>query len=364
MGQGDQRPSGRGAAPPTGFPEAFTNSFRGMLLGGLLGDVRNSGDNLLHSGPVMHQLCWTIDALIRHRLHTRTQEQGQGLVQTDQPFSPTSHIRNGLLHWGSLARGWPNTAMPEGWLGEVPALRVDRGPTQAEDSARADLVDERSLSRNDFRTSSALFRTLPIAASSVVAGPDVVAGWCATATGLTHGHPEAWSAAALMGVLVGSHLTEVFRSGPWARIDALTTINWFFSDMPEHPMAEMLRPGLTDAAWSPATLARLSPDDSTAAVLAGSLYLFEHFRDERPSAIRALAARAAAPHAVASLTSALIGLERGPGGLDSRELSRHELSWVLDALARDYCVTLWSPPAHHGEMDALAEMTLRYPEQA
>ncbi|MDO5682110.1 MAG: hypothetical protein Q4G46_04695 [Propionibacteriaceae bacterium] len=363
MVHSDHRSRGQDTAPPTGFPEAFTNSFRGMLLGALLGDVRNPGSAVVHSGPVIPQLCWTVDALIRHRLHTRARDPGLTPGHDAQPPPPTPHIRRGLQHWGAVTRGWPGCTKAQGWLAHVPALGIDRGPTLAEDSAQADLMARRTLSRSDFRTSSMLFRTLPVAASAIVAGPDVVSGWCASATGLTHGHPEAWTAAALLGILVGSHLTEVFRSGPFARIDPLATIDWFFGDLPASPMEDALSPALTTGHWSPAILAALSRDDSPSSVLAGALYLFEHFRTERPSTVRELAATAGSPHAVASLASALIGLERGPGGLDTTELSRHELSWVVDSLARDYCVTLWSPPVQHGEMDVLEEMTLRYPKE-
>jgi ADP-ribosylglycohydrolase len=246
----------------------------------------------------------------------------------------------------------------------VPALRLDRGPAPAEDFAQDDLRGGVTLSSNDFRTPSALFRSLPIAASSVVAEPNVVSGWCATAAGLTHGHPEVWSTTALVGLLVGHHLTEVFRFGPWAALDAASTIRWFFRDMPENPSAKRLLQAVSSPLWSRDLLAALSPDDTSVSVLAGALYLFERARTLRPASIRVLAASAADPHAVASLAAALVGLEQGPRGLDTGELTRHELSWVVDTLARDFCVTIWSPPAYGGEMDALAEMSLRYPRES
>lgn len=335
-----------------------------MILGSLLGDVRNPGADLLHSGPVSHLVCWTLDALVRHRLHVRAQEQETNGECFEPPAAPTEHLRRSLLHWGATVHRWPAALPQDGWLAGVPALSIDRGPTPAEDSAHEDLMRHRSLSTNDHRTSSALFRTLPIAASSVTAGPDVIAGWCATAAGLTHGHPETWSAAALLGLLAGGHLAEVFRSGPWVPLDALSTVEWFLEDLPQHPLGDTLIPALNCADWSPARLARFTPDDTAAAVLAGSLYLFRHARAEDSRTVRKLAASAGAPHAVASLTTALIGLERGPAGLDNGELSRHGLAWTLDALARDLCVTLWSPPPHPGEMDVLAEMAGRYPDDS
>lgn len=362
MKRGGQRPGGRGSAPPTGFPEAFTNSFRGMLLGGLLGDVRNPGGETLHSGPVSQQTCWTLDALIRHRLRLR--ELQRVCEPAGKPLpAPTDDIRRGLLHWGALARQWPNPQCPDGWLSGVPALATDRGSTPAEDDAREDLLAERPLSRHDSRSSSALFRTLPLAASAVTTGPDVVAGWCAGTAALTHGHPESWTATSLLGILVGSHLAEIFRRGPWVTLDFAAAIEWFTKDQPGEPVVDHLRTAATTQGWSPATLHDLAPDDTSAAVLAGALYLFRHAQTAPLHRIRLLAASAGSPHAVASLATALVGLEQGPGGLDTGELSRHELTWVVDALARDYCVTLWSPPAHEGEMDVLDEMSERYPRE-
>lgn len=332
-----------------------------MLLGGLLGDIRNPGAEVLHSGPVSHHTCWTLDALIRHRLAVRRRHRTASEDFGPWP-SPIPHVRRGLLRWGALARQWPTSHPPDGWLSGVPVLTMDRGDTPAEDEAHHDLVAQRPLSAHDSRSSSALFRVLPLAASSVTTRPDVVASWCSGTTAMTHGHPESWTATALLGVLVGSHLAGIFRHGPWLSLDAATSLHWFFDHYPDPTLFDYLRQLLIRPDWSPAALQALAPDDTTLSVLAGALYLFQHARNEPLAGVRHLAATAGSPHAVASLTCALLGLERGPGGLDTGELSRHELTWVIDALARDYCVTLWSPPSPEGEMDVLDEMTLRYPE--
>ncbi|MDO5500358.1 MAG: ADP-ribosylglycohydrolase family protein [Propionibacteriaceae bacterium] len=332
-----------------------------MMLGMLLGDVRNPSESTLQSGPAAHQLCWTLDALIRHRLHTRARERDGEFDPTDPVPAPTDHIRVGLLRWGTVTRGWKAHSPIDGWLAGLPALADDRGPTPVIDAAWTDLTEGRPLSSHDFRDSSVLFRTLPIAASAVVADPDLIAGWCSAAGSMTHGHPEAWSTAAFLGVLTGSHLADVFCSGPWVPLDLLAPIRWFLRSTPGHPLLDRLLPAISEAQWSPHALAALVPDDTAASVLAGALYLFRHARNARPQEVRALATNTGSPTAVASITGALIGLEQGLRWLDAGELSRHELSWALDALARDYCVTIWSPPAFDDEMDVLDEMAHRYP---
>lgn len=354
-----------GAAPPTGFPGAFTNCFRGMLLGFVLGDVRNPDADRLESGPASQQLCWILDSLIRHELRVRRDErdstgQGNGI----RP-APIEQLRAGLLRWGALNRSWPQADLLNGWLVSVPGLATDRGPTPAESKALAGLVAGRFLADGHHKDARGMFRSLPIAASAVTAPPELMSGWCAGAAGLTHGHPEAWSTAALLGIIAGGHLTEVFRNGPWALLDAAGPVQWFTNGLPDHPLFDRLVPALDPARdWSALGLAAISDDDSSAAVLAGALYLFRHSRHLPLTDVRERAQAAADPNSVAALTGALIGLEQGTGWLDPGELVRHELAWPIDALAQDYCLTLWSPPADFDEMDTLDELPQRYPLQA
>lgn len=365
MGEGDHiSPSDRGTAPPTGFPEAFTNSVRGMVLGLLLGDIRDSGAQTLRGGAMSHQICWTLDSLVRYRLYSRARERSQsGFSSSFDIPAPVDHIREGLLRWGRLVRGWPAHDRLDGWLIDVPAL-ADARHGDVLDDWRADLETGLRLSMGDDRRATGLARALPISAAAVLACPDRMAGWCSASVGLTHGHPEAWSTAAMLGVLAGGHLAEVFRSGPWVRLDPFVGARWLMQELPSHPLLDRLMPALADTAhWSSKALAALSPDDSAASVLGGSLYLFQHTRTGRPAEIRALAGNTGAPGEVAALTSALVGLDQGTKWLDVNELSRHELAWTADALARDFCLTLWSPPPYEGEMDVLDEMSRRYPWQ-
>lgn len=361
MGGDDRDPSGLGAAPPTGFPEAFTNSFRGLMLGMMLGDIRNPGPGLLNSGPSMHQVCWTLDGLVRYHLSMRAAGHVLSPDSFERP-TPLPYLREALLRWGASSRNLPRQELLDGWLAELPALEVDRGPTPVEDVALAELLLAKSLAGNDCRGPSALPRVLAMAACAIIVSPDRMGAWCAAAAGLTHGHPEAWSTALVLGIMAGGHLAQVYRSGPWVTFDPLPAVRWLALFSPTHPLLDQIVPAVDDVhGWSPTRLAELSPEPTAASVLAGALYLARHARDAQPAEIRALAVSAGDPHTVAALASALIGLEKGTRWLDVRELSRHELAWPMDALARDCCLTLWSPPHEEGAADALDEMTRRYP---
>lgn len=335
-----------------------------MLLGLLLGDVRNPGaDQLLHSGPASQQACWILDALIRHELQHRASQRESALGADDEVReAPIEQLRTGLLRWGALNRAWPRRDLLNGWLAKVPALAAHPCPTLTEDGALAGLEDGQFLAAGHDRGATAMLRALPIAASAVTGCPELMSGWCAGSAGLTHGHPEAWSTAALLGLIAGGHLTEVFRSGPWVRLDLAAPLRWFVRGQPNDPLLERLTPALAEAGpWSPGRLRALSDDDSSAAVLAGALYLFQHTRQLPVAAIRRRAQVAGDPAHVAALTAALVGLERGMSWLDVAELTHHDLTWAMDALARDYCLTLWTPPAYDDEIDTLEEMARRYP---
>lgn len=119
--------------------------------------------------------------------------------------------------------------------------------------------------------------------------------------------------------------------------------------------------------WSAQRLAELSPDPSAGSVLIGALYLHRHFRGgQSPSALRPRTRSAGDPYAVAALTGGALlgGLERGGVDvLDVDELTRHELTWPMDTLARDYCSLMWVIPSEFGSPDSYEQIRERYPTQ-
>ncbi|MGW0434926.1 hypothetical protein ACWDV4_20600 [Micromonospora sp. NPDC003197] len=86
----------------------------------------------------------------------------------------------------------------------------------------------------------------------------------------------------------------------------------------------------------PAELARLAPDAKAISALAGGVYVAASFpsRETIRDALRFAASAAAGGH-VATVAGAMLGTALGPDSLPVDWLSRVELVWVADTLARD-----------------------------
>ncbi len=75
-------------------PEAFSNAYRGgMLLGLLLGDVRDPTQRVLQSGPAVQQTCLTVDALIRYEAW---------LGNDSGARDPMPEVSSAVLRWAAM----------------------------------------------------------------------------------------------------------------------------------------------------------------------------------------------------------------------------------------------------------------------
>ncbi|MGW0631970.1 ADP-ribosylglycohydrolase family protein [Streptomyces sp. NPDC002758] len=92
-------------------------------------------------------------------------------------------------------------------------------------------------------------------------------------------------------------------------------------------------------------LARLAPDATAPSALFGGLYVAASFPDRADlgAALR-FAAEAPDGDSVACVTGALLGAVHGAEALPIDLVSRHELAWVLDTLARDLVAQLTDRP--------------------
>ncbi|NED32214.1 ADP-ribosylglycohydrolase family protein, partial [Streptomyces sp. SID8499] len=92
-------------------------------------------------------------------------------------------------------------------------------------------------------------------------------------------------------------------------------------------------------------LARLAPDPTAPSALLGGLYVAASFpeRDQVAAALR-FAAGAPDGDSVACVAGALLGAAHGAEALPLDLVSRHELAWVLDVLARDLVAQLTDRP--------------------
>ncbi|WP_026926807.1 ADP-ribosylglycohydrolase family protein [Granulicoccus phenolivorans] len=350
----DPRDTGDEPDYPPAYPEAFSNAYRGMLLGLLLGDVRDPTQRVLQSGPAVQQTCLTVDALIRYEAW---------LGNDSGARDPMPEVSSAVLRWAAMQGLVKRPDLLSGWVSRVTVLNAPRGQDRPSEQALPGLTVGRQWAANEDTSSVPLLRCLPLAGTAIVAGPAEVSQWCALSAALTHGNADALISTSFLGVMVGAHLTSVFREGA-QELDPATATSWL---MREHPGCELIDRVISVLAdsepWSAQRLAELSPDPSAGSVLIGALYLHRHFRGQSPSALRPRTRSAGDPYAVAALTGALLGLERGVDVLDVDELTRHELTWPMDTLARDYCSLMWVIPSEFGSPDSYEQIRERYPTQ-
>ncbi|MEU2429187.1 ADP-ribosylglycohydrolase family protein [Streptomyces sp. NPDC007861] len=317
----------------------------GLALGETLGNARGAvpADGPLRAGVCTQLACFTAEGLIRASV--RMDHRGIG--------HPPSVLWHAYCRWAALQgieadrmrERWTmglDRPWPTGWLAEVPALAERRGSAPATVAALT-RIEQGTLTEpaTPSRGWHALGRTLPVAA---------VPAWCSGATvretaALTHGDPAAQSAAAHAALLArhcptgdGVHdafataLSELRPFDPKATADELDRLT------------TALRHG-ADRPGDAAALAHFAPDRTAPSALLGGLYAAASF-PERGQVDAALRFASGAPDggAVACVTGALLGAAHGVEALPVHLVSRHELSWVLDTLARDLVVQFADSP--------------------
>ncbi|MGW9496164.1 ADP-ribosylglycohydrolase family protein [Streptomyces prasinus] len=326
---------------------------RGLLLGLALGDTLGAArgklptDGPLRAGVSTQLACFTTEGMIR--AFVRGEHKGI--------CAPEGVVWHAYCRWAALqglkAKRWSwRDDRPDGWLAQVPVLAERRGSAPATVAALAKtehgMVERPTASRG----CHALTRTLPVAVA--VAGTDRVywAGQARRFAALTHGDPTAHSAAAHAAVLVSHCLTTVgewpqvrqaLRDGVRAltRADALTAS--------EIEQLESALRQANDHPADPGRLAHLAPDATAPSALLGGLYVAASFpeRDQVDAALR-FAAGAPDGDSVACVTGALLGSVHGAEALPVDLVSRHELAWVLDTLARDLVTQIVDSPSGGG----------------
>ncbi|MEV8068327.1 ADP-ribosylglycohydrolase family protein [Streptomyces sp. NPDC085995] len=329
---------------------------RGLLLGLAVGDTLGAARGELPAGVTLRagvstQLaCFTAEGTIR------------ALVRGDHKgiCHPPSVLWHAYCRWAGLQgieterlrRRWVpygGKTWPDGWLAGVPVLAQRRGSAPATvaalSQAEQGTVEKPTTSS---RGCHALTRTLPVAV--VFAGrkaADAVTALREIAA-LTHGDRAAQAAAAHAAVLAGHLLAEgarprvrdVLAEGLRALADADPDLTAGQRDQ----LATALRQGEEHPADAH-RLARLAPDPTAPSALLGGLYVAASFpgRDQVAAALR-FAAGAPDGDSVACVAGALLGAAHGAEALPLDLVSRHELAWVLDVLARDLVAQLTDRP--------------------
>jgi ADP-ribosylglycohydrolase len=317
----------------------------------MLGDAVGSG-GIPPSGPirvgVTTQLAaFTIEGVIRAAVRLAH----RGICH------PPSVVWHAYCRWGVLQgvgvheahRHWAEgrERWPDGWLAAVPQLRERRGSAPATVAAlRQPQQPTADRPVTSSRGCHALTRSLPLAALAEGTPADRLADLARDVAALTHGDPQAHRATAAAVLLLGRCL-------------AVGSFDEAVASQPHLPdLAEFdarIREAFDEARLSPMRpdrLAHLAPDATAPSALLGGVYVTASNRLSRASAVTsreamdALTFAATAPDgdSVAAVTGALLGALHGVDIWPVELLSRLELVWVMDTLARDLVLQLTESP--------------------
>ncbi|MEU6551668.1 ADP-ribosylglycohydrolase family protein [Streptomyces sp. NPDC046915] len=338
---------------------------RGMLLGMALGDTlgaargRLPADGPLRAGVSTQLACFTAEGTIR----ALVRGAHKGLCH------PPSVVWHAYGRWAALQgieaerirRRWApaggGTAWPDGWLAEVPVLAQRRGSAPATVTALSG-IEQGTVERptTSSRGCHALTRALPVAVA--IAGHDR-GYWTEQArqfAALTHGDPAAQTAAAHAAVLTSHCLTsdphmQASLFGPQSQVqqallEGLHALAGTDQTPDERERLHAALQQADDHPADPARLANLAPDPTAPSALLGGLYVAASFPDRaQVDAALRFAAQAPDGDSVACVAGALLGAAHGAEALPVELVSRHELAWVLDTLARDLVAQLTDSPS-------------------
>ncbi|MER7499412.1 ADP-ribosylglycohydrolase family protein [Nonomuraea pusilla] len=334
----------------SGERATWANRVRGLVLGLALGDGLGRGAAPA-SGPVLAGVstqlaAFTIDGVIRAWIRA----ENRGVCH------PPSVVWHAYCRWAALQgiavheahRHWANGAerWPDGWLADVPQLRERRGSAPATVTALKQ-PRQGSLRRPATRSRGchALVRSLPLAALyDKVTAPDP-ADLAREVAALTHGDARAHEATSAAVALAGQCLSAGVLGEPppgsaLLRLPGLAELHG------------PIRAAFGQAGQAPrrkAVLARIAADASAPSALLGGVYVAAS-HPAPGDAMEALAFAATAPHgdSVAAVAGALLGALHGVDVWPVDLLSRLELTWVMDTLARDLVSQITESPAGAG----------------
>lgn len=335
---------------------------RGMLLGLALGDTVGAARGKvpaagpLRAGVSTQLACFTVEGSIR----ALVRGSHKGICH------PPSVILHAYCRWAALqgievdkmrrrwSAGTADKTWPDGWLAGVPALTERRGSAPSTVTALSRIDEGQEHMATKSRGCHALTRSLPLAAI----GPAAIAQ-AGEIAALTHGDAAAQSATAHATELLHHCLTSTFvegdRPGNHSEPTARAVLQAGIAGLPSADRPDTgqehapLQAALRHAVEQPADvtrLARLAPDATAPSALLGGLYAAVSF-PARADIGAALNFAAAAPDgdSVACVTGALLGAVHGAEALPVDLVSRHELAWVLDTLARDLLAELTDSPS-------------------
>ncbi|WP_208869558.1 ADP-ribosylglycohydrolase family protein [Micromonospora cremea] len=313
---------------------------RGCVLGLMLGDtIGATGGMVPASGSLRatsagQLACFTVEGLIR--AHVRGMHKGL--------THPPGVVWYAYNRWAVIqgitgVKPAHGSDPMTGWLAKVPVLRERRGSAPATVAALQG-GKAGTLERPGGASIGAhgLTRALPAGLCTWWQSPGALG---ASLAALSHGG-SAMAAAALGATMI--HLIDLGNdvAGAAMRAHHMPHGSW------PGTTADTLAPALAAAEAKPAQaaeLARLAAGNTAHGALLGGVYVAVSF-PEREQVRDALlfASSAGAKHA-ATVAGALLGAAHGPDALPVDWLSRLELAWVADTLARDYVTQVEHSPS-------------------
>ncbi len=313
---------------------------RGGLLGLLMGDAVGAvGGQLPAQGALpatsAGQLaCFTVEGVIR----ASVRYNHKGICH------PPSVVWHAYTRWaaGQGVTGiepWPAEVWPDGWLADVPALRIRRG------SAPATVAALRGRARGTLDKpvgtslgAHALIRSLPVGLAVGWLGRPVA--FAREIAALTHAVPAADVAgvgASLLAKLAGGH--QFNEAVQRTLEDCATHVS--------RSATSILEEALTAAESDPRqidVLRRLASDRQASSALAGGVYVAASFAE--PDRIReAVLFAADVGEHVAAAAGAFLAAAAGVFALPVDLVSRLELAWVADVLAQDLISEIVDSPS-------------------
>lgn len=321
---------------------------RGSLLGLVLGDAVGAARGLVpETGPLVatsggQLACFTVEGLIRADVHGALRGEGH----------PSSVVWHAYGRWAAMQGlvspdGQPgpqgaSEKWPDGWLADVDVLAARRGTAPATLAALRGENRDTGPGEEPIRSSlgpRAVTRTLPV---GLYARAGQAAQLAAEIAALTH-RDEAIVAAA-----VGAATVQLLSEG--AAIDqAVATAEEHAIRLGLGAVPAAVAEALAAAGSAPReadSLAGFTGDAAAPRVLAAGLYVAASFPepDDMRDALLFGASAGDGGH-VATIAGALLGAAHGPDVLPVDWLSRLELVWIADTLARDLVRQLTESPA-------------------
>ncbi|MEV0898240.1 ADP-ribosylglycohydrolase family protein [Actinoplanes sp. NPDC049802] len=317
---------------------------RGCVLGLVLGDAIGAvGAEVPSAGPLSattgaQLACFTIEGVIR--AHVRATHRGI--------CHPPSVVWHAYTRW-AVMQGIPGFKprqkenWPDGWLAQVPVLAARRGSAPATVTALQNrTMGEIDKPAGDSIGAHALTRVLPVGLTAEwVPEPARLAAEIAATTHAGEAvHAAALSAAIIAGIAKGQGIEEAVQQSQWESMS-------FLKQPVESPVAAAVEAARSQPRQA-MRLAQLVPDARAAAVLAGGVYVALCFpgRDQiRDALLFAASCGNGSGSHVAAVAGALLGAAHGADALPVGWVSRLELAWVADVLARDLIAEFVDQPS-------------------